>query len=227
MNFEELKALLTAPEGLDNDKILEGVQGLINAEKQKGITEYQKKDGELLKLKNFIKESGFDSDRHGTLKEYIKSISTKAANSDNDKVTINSLTEKLNELTETFATSQRVQKEATEKANTESLRSVLTSELGSKVFGAGFIIDNLLRKGDVKKVDGKDIFSVDGVDLDLKTGINKFLENNRDIVRSTPTDGRGVPVAGADEHKDYADMSNPSDVQGNMSEMSKEFGIEI
>lgn len=226
MTFEELSELIKTAEGLDHDAVLEGIQGLVNEEKQRGISLYQKKDGELMKVKAAIKEAGFDSSKHETLKDYVKSLGQKAQSSDEDKITINTLNEKLSDLTEKFTNAERAQMEAVQKANTETLRSKLTTALGEKVYGANYVIESLIQKGEVKKLDDKVVWSVDGMDLDYDAGLEKFLKNNGDIIKSTKTNGTGVPGSTSVSGKDNADLT-VEEATANISALGKEYGIEI
>jgi len=197
MTFEELKALLSGADGqVDQAKVLEAVQGLVEIEKQKGISLYQKKDGELLKLKSSLKESGYDPEGGKNFKEYLSELSSKAKASSDAEITINSLNSKLSELNEKFIESQAAQRRASEDSIRESLRSKLTQTLGEKVYGSKFVIDTLIAKGDVRKVDDKEVWNIDGADVDFSTGLEKFLKNNADIVKSSQVTGTGEPGRG-------------------------------
>ena len=224
MTFEELRAMLSSEAGFDQEKALEGIQSLVNEEKQKGITLYQKKDGELLKLKNTIKEAGYDSSQHETLKEYVTSLSKKAATSDEATITINSLNEKISDLTEKFSTSQREQQEAVTMATTESLSSKLTGSLGDKLYGADYVIDSLLRNGDVKKVDDRATWSIDGTELDYDQGLEKFIKQSGDILKSTKTNGTGTPGDSSNIVKDYGEMS-VDEATANLDAIKADLGI--
>jgi hypothetical protein len=225
MTLQELRELLGTAEGLNVDEILEGVQGMVNEEKQRGITSYQAKDRELLSLKNEIKETGFNKDQHGTLKDYVKTLGQKAASSDEDKVTINSLNEKVSQLTEMMNATKAEQQAALQKATTESLRSKLVSSIGDKLYGAVYVIDSLLQKGDVKMVEEKPVWSFDGVDLDFNSGLEKFLKNSGDILKSTKTSGTGKPGETTVDVKDIEAMS-VDEVAANLSSIKAELGIE-
>lgn len=226
MTFEELKALLSTATGVEVEKVLEGVQDLVNDEKSKGIALYQKKDGELLKLKSTLKEAGYDPSKHETLKDYVRSLSERASTSDSAQLTINTLNEKLSDLESKFAESARTRIEAETRANKESLRSKLTSALGEKVYGSKYVIESLLEKGEVKKVEGKEVWSIDGTDLEFGVGLEKFLKGNTDILKSTKTQGTGVPGSTASEKKDYSELS-VEEATARVKELGKEFGVDI
>lgn len=227
MTFEELKQLVSgATERLDPNTVLEAVQGLVEAEKQKGITLYQKKDGELLKLKNSLKETGYDPESGKNFKDYLTELSTKAKASTEAEVTINTLNSKLSDLTEKFAEAQNKQRAAEEASVKDSLKTKLTTLLGDKVYGSKFVIDNLVAKGEVKKIDGKEVWNVDGADVDFNTGLDKFLKNNADIVKSSQAGGTGQPGGSSKSAVDNSKMSVQEALAG-VDALAKEYGIKI
>jgi len=226
MTFEELKAMLEKAEGIEKDSVLEGVLELVNEEKSKGIALYQKKDGELLKLKASIKEAGYDSSKHETIKDFVKSLSEKASTSETDKLTINTLNEKLSDLENKWTEASRKQQEAETKANKESLKSKLTTVIGDKVYGSKYVIDSLIDKGEVRKIDGRDVWSVDGTDLEFDAGLDKFLKSNSDILKSTKTNGTGEPGSTVSTKKDNSELS-VEEASARIHDLAKEYGVKI
>lgn len=127
-------------------KLLEAYEADVKAEKDKGISSYKKKDGELLTLKNQVKEIGFDADKHGTLSSFVESLKEVTSVAEDKDAKFKLLEQKLEKM-ETDLQSEKT------TAKRSKLEAELTSKIGSKFKGSKLLIDRLIEKG-VVDIDG-------------------------------------------------------------------------
>jgi uncharacterized small protein (DUF1192 family) len=220
MTLDELKAAISKGLGTEADSVIEGIVGLINEEKQRGIAAYNAKDKELLSLKNEIKETGFTPEQHSSLKEYVKTLGKKASSSEEQAVTINSLNERLTQLMNEVTATKAEQQAALQKAATETLRSKLTSALGDRIYGPNFVIDSLLQNGEVSLLEGKPVWG----GLEFEQGLEKFMKANAGITKPAKTNGTGVPGSNSAGLGKIEEMS-VDEVASNLTAIKAELGI--
>jgi len=222
MNIEELKAMLTA-DGADKDAIMESVLELVNAEKTKGIETYQKKDKEALKLKNAMKELGYDPDVDGDLDNFVTKSKSKKVDVESSKLTIAQMSEKLTTLETQMAQEKLRADTQRQRADREKINSKLTSTIGDKIFGSKYIIESLITNGKVKIVDDNVVFSEGDDIIPFDTGINKVLEENKEMLKVAQKNGGGsVKKDSNPSTMDFANMS-VEEVMANIDSVRKQY----
>jgi len=149
---------------VENEDVREGIVSLINAEKQRGIESYQKKDSEVLKLKNKIKDIGYDSEKYDNYDSFFDTLKSKDEKVKSSELTIAQLNDKLNNLTTTL---EQQKLEAENKAK-ESKRNKLTAELtktiGNDFYGSDYMIESLVNNHKVDLV-GNNIVGRNGDEI--------------------------------------------------------------
>jgi hypothetical protein len=203
MSKESLTELLNSVESEEaRASILKIYQEDLDAMEKLGVDKYNKKDGEHLKLKNAIKETGYDSDKFATLKEYIESlkdVTTKASDGD---LAYKALEKQFVDMKE------QLEKEKT-VAKTSSIEAKLSQAIGDKYNGAELLIKTLIGDGRVDLEDGKYFFK-DGENVtDFDSGIESLKETYKDLLKSDQNggsgDGGGVPV-GTDADAEFKEL---------------------
>jgi hypothetical protein len=186
MSLERLEALLATVESDElKADLLKVYQEGVEAEKQTGISKYNKKDSELLKLKGAVKETGYDPEKHGTLKEYTESLKAVIDEGQKSSLELQSLRGELDKL-----------KGDLERKDSEALDATkfaeLTSLIGKKYKRSELIIDKLMRDPNLE-IEGKKLYYKDGEDTVEFSAYDKTkLESEYDdllIVKQQGGDG--------------------------------------
>jgi len=113
MSLESLEAILATIDDEDTKAgLLKAYQDDLQAEKDLGISKYNKKDSELLKLKGAVKDTGYNPDIHGTLKEYAESLKTVIDEGNNSTLELQALKGELGALKESLANEKITAKDA-------------------------------------------------------------------------------------------------------------------
>lgn len=222
MTIEELKKML---EGSDNaESIIESVLDMVNSEKEKGVSSYKKKDQETLKLKNAIKELGFNPDEDGDLDTFIQKQKSKKTETESVKLSNAQLAEKLASIEEQMNAEKARASALQKKAEREKINSRLTSTIGEKIFGSKYIIESLINNGKVKVVDD-DVVFVNGDDvIPFDTGVKNVLEENKEMLKVSQKNGSqsvksdGTPAS----ELDFKNMT-PAELKANIAKVRETF----
>jgi len=225
MTIEELMAMI----GGDNaDTIKNGIVGLINDEKTKGVESYNKKDKETMKFKNALKGLGYDHEKHETVDSFLTEFQDELSNKDktitDDKITTNSLNEKIDLLTKSISDRDAREEVLRVKTENATMRSKLTEALTGKVYGPNFIIDSLITNKEVSLNDDKVVFGDGDSVVDFDTGIAALFENNKGVVISQQSGGTGEPSNSSQEVKDPSEMSI-EETNANLSDLKTQYGL--
>jgi hypothetical protein len=182
-NIEELEALI--PED-KRDEVKTFVSGLVESEKTKGIDSYNKKDKEVLKYKTLVKELGYDNEQFESVDAFKESFKETKNVAEQSSITIEQLNEKFETLNTAYTgeVSKRQSKE--KELNDTTIRSALDKEIGSKVYGANAIIENVLLKGSLAIIDNK-IVDKDGNSFESFT--TTILDQYKDDLKSEQKPG--------------------------------------
>lgn len=225
MTIEELKKMLESAEGLaEKESIIEGILELVNAEKEKGVSSYKKKDQETLKLKNAIKELGFNPDEDGDIDNFIQKQKSKKTETESVKLSNAQLAEKLANIEEQMNAERSRAANMQKKAEREKINSKLTSTIGEKIFGSKYVIESLINNGKVKVIDD-DVVFVNGDDVvPFDTGIRNVLEENKDMLKLSQKSGsQSVKTDGtATSDMDFKNMS-VAELKANISKVREAF----
>jgi len=225
MTVEELLKTIT---GDSAESIKEEIVNLINIEKEKGIASYNKKDKEVMKFKNALKEIGYDSTKYDTIESFLSTYKDEQTQRENasseEKITINSLNEKIMNLSNTLEKEAQEKTALKLKSDKEMMTNKLTQAIGEKVYGSKFLIESLILNGTVSMQDDNIVWGSGDSAVDLETGVNSFLENNKDIVKSPQNGGSGTPPTGSKEVKDFSEMS-VDEASANIEELKEHYGI--
>ena len=187
MTLEEILAKI------ESDELKEAIVTKINEEKDKGIQSYTKKDKEVLKYKNALKDLGYDHEKYSDVTEFIESKKTVEQNVNESKLTIATLNDKLNDLTNKLD-QERQQAEAIRRTAKENkLSAELTKTIGAEFYGADYLIKSLINEGKVDLDDATNqVFFKNGDDLvPFEKGIEQLKEQNRDMLKVTQSGGTG------------------------------------
>jgi hypothetical protein len=196
---------------ISDDEVTE-INGLIQAEKDKGISESKKKNKEVLEVKtelNKIRDmlrGNLDLDPDGDLEEQAKVLKEKLEKS-TAKAEAGSLAELEDRLKKDFdkrlkESEAKAQKQIdTEKAEKEAVASkfrnskisqILKKAMGDQFIGSDLAIKDFIRENKVKLTDDETVIFVDGDDeVELAKGLEKFKKDNPDLVRNTQSPGSG------------------------------------
>jgi hypothetical protein len=197
MEIDELLVMIN--ESLEAEKaesLKEGVISLLNAEKERGIQTYTKKDKEAMKLKEVLRSLGYDKDQYDTYDDFVSKKREGESKKYETDLTLSSLNEKINALNSQL-NAERAEKEAiSRKIKTEKARSILSSELSDKVYGAKYLIESLISNNDFD-IDGDNVYTKIG---DEKKHITKLIEEvldqNKDILKINQRPGAEAKPSG-------------------------------
>jgi len=210
MNFDEAKAAIEkAPNG---PEILEVIANSINEaaerERAKGIEIKRKLDNEnrvLRVYKNKIQDLGFNPDAEGAdVDEFIADLKeTTAVAADKTKPEYSELDKSHRKLQADFSKLQgdfqSAQQEALElkqRTTTTKLKDALGKHLRDKVYGADFVVNDLVSEGRVSLSENDQVVWVKGSGetaqkIELEKGVAEFLAEHKEIVKSNQTPGSG------------------------------------
>lgn len=194
MTLDEIKSKL----GDDVDGIGSAIEGLIKAESEKfiGLKSKLNKENESVRgrLNRTLAALGYES---GDVDEFLESYKSKSTATVTEK---NTLEKKLNDIM-TALDRERKEKEAIAvKTKHKTIESALKDAF-KNVPSAPFVIRSLIADGVVDVEEGDRIkFTFDGEDLDFKTGVQRFLDNNKSLVQ-IKQEGGGTGGASAAAQK--------------------------
>jgi predicted transcriptional regulator with HTH domain len=189
-NIEDLVGQL--PEGVQEEAKL-FVSGLVEAEKNVGISKYSKKDGEVLKYKTVLKDLGYDADKFENVETFKESLIAQSTKAEAKEITLQELSDKFTNLAAsheelntkyTNEVSTRVGKE--KELSDSNIKGMLEKAIGDSLYGANALIENVLLKGSLTETaDG----IVDSEGNNFDTFISNLLDNNKDNVKSKQKPG--------------------------------------
>lgn len=186
MTLEEIKNEL---EKANLENVYEDIVGLVEEEKQRGIAETSRRNREnqgLRKYKTALSALGYNE--NDDLDAFISSTIEKATSAGGEskyEQTIARLTNTVKEM------QTQLQSEKT-RSKQSKLNEVLTRELGNRVYGSKFVINNLISDKKVDLDDEGNVVFKDGDSVrPLNDGLKIFLDNNKDIVKAGQHQGPG------------------------------------
>ena len=201
MTLEEILELIPEEQRTTAE---ETITGLVEAEKDKGISSYRSKNQEAVKLKNIIKELGYNADDYENLEDFKLKTKEKLDESNKSKTELEKLQDQFSNLKSEYETERqkRLEKELENKNN--KIKSTLNEKLGNKLYGAKYLINDLVNNGTFELDESGKVISKDGLPFDAK--IEKILEENKDDLKEdkkhTPGRVKETRVSGGSSLKD-------------------------
>lgn len=193
MEIGKLIKKLTAIEGVDAD-LIDDVVNAVNAEKNKGVKDYKKKDAEVVKYKiresQLLEKLGIDRDTDDDsfdFDEALNSLKTKANTADEKSQKASKLETRVETLLGELEAERSIAKEAKLVADKEQLTNALNKEFSGKIYGETGQIKAMILSGEAKIEDGN--ITLNG--KPLSEGASDFLASNEDIAIPTQTPGGG------------------------------------
>lgn len=219
--LDELKAELAKIKG---ESLFEDLVGLINAEKSVGIEATHKKNKEneaLRKFKKAVEALGFNGS-DDELDSFTANLLESKKDKSSDSLTLQVLQKQIKTLTDNL-----------ESEKTKSKRTILSEKLNKalsdKIYGADFVIKTLINEGEVDLVDNKIVFKNGDSIEEFDTGIKKFLETNKSIVKTNQTAGSNTNKTNG-VNQNLSEIINSGDqtkISNSISDIAKSLGIKI
>jgi len=178
--IDEIKEIFTSDD-FNKDTVLADITDTLADQKLK----YVSKDKEALKVKSALKSMGYNKDEHGDLDAFTNHINELKSKTINNSEAITKLTLMESKLKE-YETKESNWKRESERSK---LTDTLTTELGSKLKGSKYIINDLITSGKVKLVDSEVVFMDGETPTLFKNGIEKVLADNADLLISEQNPG--------------------------------------
>lgn len=182
MTLEEILATV------ESEQTKEAIVNAINAEKEKGISEYRKKDTEVLKYKGLVKELGYDPEKFESVDSFIESKKKTVSESN---LTIAQLNDKLNSYMTELETERETSRQIQKKAKENKLNADLTGKIGNMFYGAEFMIKTLITDGVADIQDDKTVIKDGDRVLSLDEGINLLKDKYKDSLKTSQVAGSG------------------------------------
>ena len=182
-NIEELVGLIAEDK---QEEVKTFVSGLVESEKTKGIDSYNKKDKEVLKYKTLIKDLGYDNEQFESVDAFKESFKETKNVAEQSSITIEQLNEKFETLNTAYTGEVSKRQSQEKEINDTTIRSALDKEIGTKIYGANAIIENVLLKGSLAIIDNK---IVDREGNDFATFTNSLLDLYKDDLKSEQKKG--------------------------------------
>lgn len=186
MTLEEVLNLI------DEDKREEAatvINSMIEAEKEKGITTYRKKNKESIKYKNIIRDLGYNPDDYSSYDEFKETVLDKMNKAETSMTEIEKLNQKIATLTEAYEEERKIRTQKEQESQKIKIQNKLKEALSPKLYGADYLIENLLNKGEFV-IEDDNIVSKDGLPFDAK--IEKIIESNKDNLKEEKKTTPGV-----------------------------------
>lgn len=226
MSIEKIMEQLNKIQFDGKDSIIDEIVGAIEAEKQKGIESYRRKDQEVLKYKNTLKELGWDSEKYSDVTDFISNIKKKDEVVSKKDLTISELNNKIVDLESKWTAEREIAKQTAEKANRNKMLAELTTAMGDKLRGSKYIIESLINNGRVTIVEDKVAFKDGDSTLDFNSGINKVLDENKDLLivnQKTGSESKKIDSK-VDDLGDLSKMS-VAEVRANIDAVREKLGL--
>lgn len=158
----------------------------IEKEKQHGISTYSKKDKEVLKYKNVLKDLGYDNEKYDNVDTFKESLKETVGNVEQSNITLSELNTKFENLNTIYQQEVSTRMDKEKELETSAIRTELNTAIKGKLYGDEAIIENVILKNELSMVEGK-ILDKDGNDFD--TFAKTLLEVNKDSLRATQKAG--------------------------------------
>jgi phosphoglucomutase len=173
MELEEIVNLIPEEQ---KEIVKETITKAIEAEKNKGIESYRKKDSEVLKYKSIVKELGYDPEKFDSVDKFKESIKQTVNLASDSELRYKVLEEKLNGITKQYEDEKNIRQAAEKKVKQETIKNKLSAELDD-IYGSQYIVENILLKDELDIV-GEEIVTKDG--KSFSDFVNTVLELNKD-----------------------------------------------
>lgn len=157
----------------------------INNEKNIGISKYQTKDKEALKLRGRLKDLGYDSEKYKDFDEFATEIKGTKPKLVEQETTLASLNETLKKLQLDISNEKQAKEEAVTKNNKQLLIGKLEKSFGDKLYGSKFLINDIVNNGDYKIDNDNITFG----DTDYEAYVTSILDDNKSNLIATPNAG--------------------------------------
>lgn len=243
MSLEAIKAIVEKLEG--GSEVLDSIVGLIETEKQRGIAERKKANGEaqtLRKYKIALEKLGYDKEGPEDLDAYIDSLGEARSTSQAVEQSgfkpgeLGEVSKQLAKLRKDFDASKlelsaekAIATELRTKAAHATLRSRLTDALKDKVYGHDLLAENLISNNKVI-LEEDQVYFIDGdTRKEFDSGIQDILEKRTDILKNTQKGGAGSTPNKPTVNKkyNYEQLSNMSkeDIKANLADIRQSLGV--
>jgi len=175
------------------------VKEAIQAEKNRSIVEVKKKTHPLQEkldaLKASLTEAGIDPDED--IQAQLDEMRKPPKGGKPDDAELKKVKKQLAELQTAFTTEQTAKTEALAKLNRAKLTEALSKQIDGRMHAQDMFIENMILTGKVKIGDDEQPVFVQGdTEIDLKTGVDKWMKENPKLVINQTKPGSGKPVGG-------------------------------
>jgi len=173
------------------------VKEAIQAQKNRSIVEAKKKSlGIALDaLRASLTEAGIDPDED--IQAQLDEMRKPPKGGKPDDAELKKVQKQLAELQTAFTTEQTAKTEALAKLNRAKLTEALSRQIDGRMHGQDMFIENMILTGKVKIGDDEQPVFVQGdTEIDLKTGVDKWMKENPKLVINQTKPGSGKPVVG-------------------------------
>jgi len=168
------------------DQVVKMAQSKVDAETEVGKGFYREKDSEAKKLREGLKKLGYDSEKYGSVDEYLSA--REKENSQKD-ITLESLKDAVESL-KTDLTSERDLRTSEHNSRVKATaQAKLTESLATKIYGAKGTIAGILATSELA-MDGDDI-TIGG--SSVEDFVSGYIKDNPDDVRTNQDGGGGNP----------------------------------
>jgi len=194
---------------------------LVQAEKDRGISESRKKNKEAVEaktafgqLKDYLKNLGVDPE--GDLEAQAAAIKEKVSKAEQTPVKDDAMESFKREtknmidgLKKTIEEKERAAKEAETKFRNSKTSEILSKHMADTFIGHDLIIEKFIRDGKVKLADDNTtVLFVEGdEELDLAKGLESFKKTRSDLVRNVQAAGSGGSGGGRVDYKKAKEIS--------------------
>jgi hypothetical protein len=216
MTLDEMKTEL---EKIGKTDLMEGIAELISQERNRGIDEVSKRNKEAQNLRKYklaLEAAGLNEG--DDLTEFL----SKKTTTKDDSISLKSLKAELDRVK-----AERDNERLSGKKKT--LEAELTNAFGDKVYGSKYLIKDLIANGSVDQIDGEIVFKSGDEHISFAEGIQKVLDNNKDMLRTNQTAGSkttksDVKVGSLDS---IMRSGNTDSIKANFNDIAKELGLKI
>ncbi len=168
-------------------ELIEDIMELIQIERDKGITEKSKVNREaenLRKYKKAVEALGYTKETDLDMFT-AELISKKTPVDKTDSLTIKAMNDKIKNMEAELNNERNAVK-------VSKLSEKLNNALSDKLYGHQYVVKNLINEGQVDLVNGEVVFKNNDEIIDFKTGIENFIQNNKDMLKTVQTPGTGT-----------------------------------
>lgn len=185
MTLEELLSKVS------DETLKEQIADFVAEQKDYSVSQYRKKDKEVLDMKIKLKTK-FGIEDLNDLDDIVDKYTKNSEESTKSKLTINSLNERVEELINSLNNEREAKIQIEKKAKTKTLEAELTSHIGDKFYGSKYLIKDLINDGafDID-TDGSLFYKSGDTVLPFDKGIEAIKEKNKDMLRISQTVGSG------------------------------------